>query len=229
MQRFHANIATLVIAICRVGALLAVLQMAAWVGSIANSSSSTLPDDSQRMEAGIRYLESVGDSGADVLASMLPRQGRDEAGSLELFLLLAREIARSLVWALVILLLPLGVLLGISAPFVRQVDSYRMLFGAVALLGLIPLARSEPMPMPWVAGGLPYLPESLLAGGAVPLVTALLLGSAAVLFDERRLVPADPRIGLSPAASLSSSDVHAILKRGEPCRIRSNRLRRTMQ
>ncbi|MAJ46286.1 MAG: hypothetical protein CBC35_03105 [Planctomycetes bacterium TMED75] len=229
MQKFHNTTATIVIALCRVGALLAILQMAAWVGGVTDSANQPVVHDSTRMEAGLRYLESVGDSGAGILASMQPRHVDPQVGDFESLMILAREVSRTLLWVLAFLALPLGLLLGLSSPFVRQADSYRMLFGAVALLGLVPLARSESMPMPWVAGGSPYLPESLLAGGAVPLVAALLLGSAAILFDQRRLVPVDPRNSLSPAASLSSSDVNAIIKRGEPCRIRSNRLRRTMQ
>jgi hypothetical protein len=229
MQKFHNTTATIVIALCRVGALLAVLQMAAWVGGVADSANQPAVHDSQRMEAGLRYLESVGDSGAGILASMQPRHVDPQVGDFESFMILAREVSRTLLWLLALLVLPLGLLLGVTSPFVRQADSYRMLFGAVALLGLLPLARSESVPMPWVAGGLPYLPESLLAGGAVPLVAALLLGSAAILFDQRRLVPVDPRNSLSPAASLSSRDVNAIIKRGEPCRVRSSRLRRTMQ
>ena len=229
MQKFHDSTATIVIALCRVGALLAVLQLAAWVGGVADSANQPVVSEPHRMEAGLRYLESIGDGGAGILTSMQPRHVDPQVGGFESLMILAREVSRTLLWLLTVLALPLGLLLGVTAPFVRQADSYRMFFGAVALLGLVPLARSESMPMPWVAGGLPYLPESLLAGGAVPLVTALLLGSAAILFDQRRLVPVDPRNSLSPAASLSSSDVSAILKSGEPCRIRSSRLRRTMQ
>ena len=227
MLKIHANITNLVIAFCRVGALLALLQMAAWVGGVADSSNQAVPDRSTEFAAGLSYLESVGQPQLEALVEIQSPQIEPVSTSVASLLSLVREVTRSLIWMLVIALLPLGLFLGLSAPFFRHVDSYRMLFGTVALLGLLPLARAEAIPMPWVAGGLPYLPESLLAGGAVPLVTATLLGSAAILFDSHRLVSSDPRKTLSPAASLSSSDVKAILERGELCRIRSSRLRKT--
>ena len=227
MLNIHTTITNLVIALCRVGALLALLQMAAWVGGIADSSNQPVSDRSTELVAGLSYLESVGEPQLGALVGIQSPQVEPAATSFGTLLALVREVTRSLLWMLVIILLPLGLYLGLSAPFFRHVDSYRMLFGTVAVLGLLPLARAEAIPMPWVAGGLPYLPESLLAGGAVPLVTATLLGSAAILFDSRRLVASDPRSTLSPAASLSSSDVNAILQRGELCRIRSSRLRKT--
>ena len=229
MLNIHTTITNLVITICRVGALLALLQMAAWVGGLADSSNQPVPERSSELVAGLSYLKSVGEPQLGALVGMQATPVEPVSSSIGELLALVREVTRALIWMLVLVVLPLGLFLGLSAPFLRQVDSYRLMFGTVALLGLLPLARAEAIPMPWVAGGLPYLPESLLAGGAVPLVTATLLGSAAVLFDSRRLVASDPRNALGPAASLSSSDVKAILQRGELCRIRSSRLRRTMR
>ncbi|MEE2682192.1 MAG: hypothetical protein VX641_07465 [Planctomycetota bacterium] len=228
VSNIHSSIATLAISICRVGALLALLQMAAWVGGFAELSNEPSPDRAPPPVAGISYLQSVGEPQLGAVVGITSPPIESARSSIVSVLGLVREVTRALLWMLVLILIPLGLLIGVSAPFVGQVDSYRMMFGTVALLGLLPLARAESIPMPWVAGGPPYLPESLLAGGAVPLVTAILLGSAAVLFDSRRLVDSDPRTTLGPAASLSSSDVQAIIQRGEPCRIRSSRLRRTM-
>ena len=229
MSNIHTTITNLVISICRVGALLALLQMAAWVGGVADSATQPSPRGSQELVAGLSYLQSVGEPQLGALVGLQAPQIDPGDSSLGAMLALVREVTRALLWMLVLIVVPLALFLGLSSPFLRQVDSYRMLFGTVALLGLLPLARAEAIPMPWVAGGLPYLPESLLAGGAVPLVTAMLLGSAAILFDTHRLVTSDPRDSLSPAATLSSSDVKAILHRGEVCRIRSSRLRRTGQ
>ena len=203
MSNIHTSITTLVISICRVGALLALLQMAAWVGGLADSSTQPVPRGADELVAGLSYLQSVGEPQLGTLVGLQATPIGPGESSVGALLALVREVTRALIWMLVLIALPLALFLGLSSPFLRQVDSYRMLFGTVALLGLLPLARAEAIPMPWVAGGLPYLPESLLAGGAVPLVTATLLGSAAILFDSRRLVTSDPRNALSPAASLS--------------------------
>ena len=200
MLRLHSTINSLVISLCRAGALLALLQLVVWVANFAETTNHDRDPDPERAIAGIAFLQGVGQPGLESLVGLDLSPADHGETSFEILLRFVREIGRTMLWLVVILALPLGILLGLTAPFMRSTDSYRMLFGTVALLGVIPLARSEAMPVPWAWSGLPQLPETLLAGGGVPLVAAILLGSASVLFDLRRHQPPDPRQALGTAA-----------------------------
>ena len=230
MHGLHSQLGSLVVSLCRAGALLALLQLVAWVANFTERTDrdGDLPPD--RTVAGIAYLHAVGEPGLDAIMGLdVPAPGLRETSSTVLFQF-ARELGRTMFWGVVVLLLPFGLVLGVGAPFLLpRVEAQRLLFGTVALLGVLPLVRSEPMPIPWRADGLPAMPESMLAGAAVPFVALILLASASVLFDPRRhRVPA-PLRDQGLAGGLSSSDVRAIIRRGEPSRVRSSRSRRTVR
>ncbi len=230
MHGLHSHLGSLVVSLCRAGALLALLQLVAWVANFAERAGSDEAAAPDRTVAGIAYLHAVGEPGLDAILGLdVPATGVREASSTVL-IRFAREFGRVMFWGVVLLLLPLGLVLGVGAPFLLpRGEAQRMLFGTVALLGVLPLVRSETMPTPWRAGALPAMPESLLAGAAVPLVALILLASASVLFDLRRHRDPDPPRDHGPAGGLSSSDVRAIIRRGEPSRVRSSRSRRTVR
>ncbi len=228
MHGLHSQLGSLVVSLCRAGTLLALLQLVAWVANLAGNAGKDDGSSLDRTVAGIAYLHAVGEPGLDAIVGLdAPATGVREASS-TLLIRYAREFGRIMFWGVVLLVLPLGLVLGIGAPFLLpRVEAQRMLFGTVALLGVLPLVRSESMPAPWREGGLPAMPESLLAGAAVPFVALVLLASASVLFDLQRHRGPDPRPDHGPAGTLSSSDVRAIIRRGEPSRFRSSRSRRT--
>ncbi len=225
----YERMARLSTMLCRIGVLLAVLQFLSWSALAWMEDGETVQAIQARHEARMNALDTMVAPSIAVLA----RTDRDaRAGlpdSFEWSMNGVRETTRCLLWGVGILLLPMVVAAGLLAPFVRGVDSSRVFFGVIAVLGLLPLASAEPAPIFVGALQFPPMPESILAGLAVPVVAAVLLGAAAILVEPGRGMIIDDARG-SSAPRISPLELETIIRRGEHPRtrgVRSIRSRRT--
>jgi hypothetical protein len=211
--------------LCRVGVLLGLLQLVAW-GAVAWFNADTSQAlQSARYQARMEAVDSV------VAPSVAALVRTDQAARSNLPSTFAwtmstvRETSRTLLWGIAILLLPMVITVGMLSPFVREIDSTRVLFGMIAVLGLLPLASAEAAPVFAGAGEISLMPDSLLAGVAAPLVAAILLAAAAILVSpvQSRLVDEE---GEHKGLRISPRELESIIRRGErpeSARIRSSR------
>lgn len=225
----HERIARLAAMLCRLGVLLAIIQLGAW-GVV-----SWLHADTERSLEAARHesrLAAVDAMVSPSLAALVRADQSARAGApdpLERLMTRTRETSRTLLWGIAVVLVPLVIAAGMMAPFIREVDATRVLFGMVAVLGLIPLASAEAPPDFLALGLHADLPAAALPGLAAPLVAAVLLAAAAILVAPSRAkrIESVPRQG---APRISPLELKSIIHRGEhpgPDRIRSSRSRRT--
>jgi hypothetical protein len=211
--------------LCRLGVLLALLQLVSW-GAVAWLHSDTSQAlQSARYQARMDAIDSV------VAPSVAALVRTDQAArsnlptTFEWTMNTVRETSRVLLWGIAILLLPMMITVGLLSPFVREIDSTRVLFGMIAVLGLLPLASAEAAPVFAGTGAIPLMPDSLLAGIAAPLVAAILLAAAAILVSpvlSGLVDQEDEHKGLR----ISPRELESIIRRGERTetgRIRSSR------
>lgn len=210
----YERIARLAAMLCRLGVVLAVLQLASWGGAAWMHAESTASQREARIKERIAAIESVVAPSVAVLVRTGNGSATDTPGTFEWSMIAVRETSRSLLWGIAIVLLPLALTVGMLSPFVRQVDATRVLFGMIAVLGLLPLASAEAAPVLGETGVFAPMPTSVLAGIAAPTVAAVLLAAAAVL-----LAPAYSAAHRSSryarAPRLSGSEVESIIRRGE--------------
>ena len=230
----YERVVSLVTMLCRLGALLAVLQLTAWVGSWTLPASLNAAEQQALTQQRIAAVESVVDASVVGIVRTSPFNEARPTGNFEILLRAIRELSRTLLWGVVAILIPIAIVAGLLSPFVRGADGYRMFFGMVAILGLLPLTAAEAAPVL----GVDYLevpmPVSLLAGIAAPLVAGALLISAAVLFSSRGQGRGDTIMD-GANQHISRSELETIIRRGERIpdarsqQIRSSRSRKRTQ
>ena len=227
----YARMARLSAMLCRLGVLLAVLQLTAWGVVAWLHADTTQALQTARYQARMEAIDSVV---APSVAALVRTDQSARAGApdtLEWTMATVRETSRTLLWGIAIILLPMVLTVGMLSPFVRQIDSTRVLFGMIAVLGLLPLASAEAAPVFIGPGEITVMPSSLLAGVAAPLVAAVLLAAAAILVTPPRLFTIDDEGGRR-APRISARELETIIRRGAhpgSGRIRSSRSRRTGQ
>ena len=227
----YERIARLTGMLCRLGVVLAILQLASW--------SVVYWDDFDQSEAlaSARHasrMQAVDNVVAPSVA-MLVRSDTASRGTtpdhLEWAMRAVRETTRTLLWGITILLLPLVVIAGLMSPFLRRVDTSRVIFGMLAVLGMIPLARAEAAPVIIGMQEYPPMPDSMLAGLAAPAVALILLAAAAVLMRAGAIMSEGDAEERS-APRISPKELENIIRRGEhpgPIAVRSSRSRKTAQ
>ena len=226
----YERLARLSAMLCRIGVLLAVLQVLSWTALAWVHDGETAKVIHARHEARMNALDTMVAPSIAVLAKTDRDARAGLPDSFEWSMNGVRETTRCLLWAVGILVLPMVIAAGLLAPFVRGVESSRVLFGVITVLGLLPLAGAEPAPVFFGSMQFPPMPESVLAGLAAPLVAAILLGSAAILVEPGRAMVRDDPAGRAPR--ISPHDLESIIRRGEHPRtrgIRSSRSRRTVR
>ena len=226
----YERMARLCTMLCRLGVLLALLQLAAWGAVAWLHSDSTQALQSARYQARMDAVDSMVAPSVAVLVRSDQAARASVPTTFEWSMNAVRETCRALLWGITILLLPMVVTVGLLSPFVREIDASRVLFGMVAVLGLLPLASAEAAPVLAGAGEIPTMPSSLLAGIAAPLVAAILLAAAAILVSPAHATaPVDHGLQRK-APRISPSELDSIIRRGERVetgQIRSSRSRRT--
>lgn len=229
----YVHTVTLVTMLCRVGALLALLQLTSWIGAWTTAPSQTDEDRLAITRERMTAVSSVLDTAIVGVVHSSPFAEVEPIGRFDTLLRIIRESSRTLLWGLVVILLPIAITVGVLSPFVREEDGFRMLFGMIAVLGLLPLTAAEAAPVLGVEYATVTMPMSVLAGFAAPLVAAILLMSAVVLFSSRTRGRGNDLV-LNAGGHISPSDLETIIKRGaRPARgsrdrIRSSRSRRRM-
>lgn len=217
--------------LCRVGALLALLQLIAWIGTTTPSSVSASAHH-ERTQQQMAAVDSVLDPTIAGFVRNAPFETATVKSDSERLLCAARALSRTLLWGVVIVLLPMTVITSFLAVFVRKADTQRMFVGMLAVLGLLPLAAAETVPELGVNLYEQPMPASMLAGVAAPLVAGILLISAAVLFSPQGPVARASAGG--EADHISRNDLETIIRRGaRPTPkngpgVRSSRSRRRM-
>ena len=223
----YARIASSVTLLCRTGALLAVLQLVAWFGIRAG-----LPGTGATMASGPDRSDMVAMSSVvdhDIIGLLYapefveaPKRSR-----FEVVLGATREIARTLLWGIVVILLPLVITLGLLAPFIREEDGMRVFFGVLAVLGLLPLSAAEASPLLGIDYTTVEVPRSILAGVAAPVVAAVLLISGTVLLSSRAERHRRSRVDRDEER-FSPRELETIIRRGDhPRKHRDGRVRST--
>lgn len=230
----YARIVTSVTMLCRLGALLAFLQLTAWIGAWSMAPGQTTSERLAITQERITAVESVLDPAIVGVVHASPFAELEPVGRVESALGTIRELSRTLLWGLVVVLLPIAITVGLLAPFVRGEDGFRMLFGMIAVLGMLPLTAAEAAPVIGVDYTTVAMPESILAGLAAPLVAGILLMSAAVLFSSR-IRGSGAGTCAGSGQHISPSELETIIRRGErPSRgrnvqLKSSRSRRKTQ
>ena len=229
----YERLVSLVTMLCRLGALLALLQLTAWIGTWTLPASMSAAEQQALAKQRIAAVESVVDSSVVGIVRTSPLKDSRQIGGFEMLLRAIREISRTLLWGVVGVLIPFAVVAGLLSLFTRSAEGYRMFFGMVAVLGLLPLTAAEAAPVLGVDYLAVSMPKSLLAGIAAPLVAGVLLISAAVLFATRGegKGPSNAEVN----QHMSRSELETIIRRGERLSgertqgIRSSRSRKRTQ
>ena len=188
---FSGTIRRCSVGLCRLAALLFVLQIAifAAVGATpgvtdavavsgASSSSAHLATTSDRYEGGMVGSASEFNRGMFILAD-----GVESISHLALLVLVP--------------LLGILILLSLMAP---TPESRHLLLALLTVIGLLPLVLCDLSSTPWAAGALPHLSNTLLLGGVVPLVATISMMSVAILLARRGSPIRNDATASSPAA-----------------------------
>jgi hypothetical protein len=216
-------------ALCRIGVLLAVLQLLSWCAVTWLHADASAAAREARHEAKMTALETMV---APSIAALARTDRKARSGlpqSFEWSMNGVREISRSLLWGVAIILIPMIIAVGVLSPFIRDVESSRVLFGMIAVLGLLPLSSAEAAPALIGSAGFPAMPTSMLAGLAAPAVAVVLLAAAAVLLAPGRRMVLDDQRGAG-APRISPHELETIIRRGQhprTRRLRSSRPQRT--
>jgi hypothetical protein len=191
VSEFAGTIRQCTVGLCRLTALLFVLQIAlfAAIGATPNLTK-TIPETGVSLSAhvgnaAVQYESGSGVSGFDFNRGIL----------------IVRRGVESISHLALLILVPLLGLLLVLSPMVSVLECKHLLLALITVVGLLPLVLCDLSSTPWAAGALPHLSNTLLIGGVVPLVATISMMSVAILLDRRATSKQNDSMISNPAAS----------------------------